>query len=337
MRLWDVHSGECLFILNHDEAVHSVAYAPNSNNIASCSLGKAVQLWDTETGISSYTFTGHSNMISRIVYSPRGDQVASSSDDDTVRLWDVATGDCHHTLTGHEGGVISIAYSPNGEQIASTSEDLTVRIWHVETGACLQTLSGHSGVATRVVYSPQGDLLVTSAHDKSVRLWDTESGQCRATIQVFRYDITDIAWMETTDVNYLVAGCEDGSVWILETVNDGNLCHVRLCWSSGSNGLIVTEADIQDVQGLSQLNKQLLKQRGAVGEPVHRLRENIQKVASMASVVSKLKDQSDTTEEDPASTASASVELLEQWLEQARGPICQEIVAAIVKTIHGYK
>ncbi|KAF9363143.1 Mitochondrial distribution and morphology protein 35 [Mortierella sp. NVP85] len=47
----------------------------------------------------------------------------------------------------------------------------------------------------------------------------------------------------------------------------------------------------------------------------------------MASVVSKLKDQSDTTEEDPASTASASVELLEQWLEQARGPICQEIDA----------
>jgi hypothetical protein len=40
---------------------------------------------------------------------------------------------------------------------------------------------------------------------------------------------------------------------------------------------------------LSQLNKQLLRQRGAIGEPEYLLHEAGKKVATMASVVSRLK------------------------------------------------
>jgi hypothetical protein len=74
-----------------------------------------------------------------------------------------------------------------------------------------------------------------------------------------------------------------------ELMDDGDLYNVRLRWSSMNNGLAVTDAGIQDVQGLSQLNKQLLKQRGAIGEPVHRLRDASRRLTSMVSMVSKLK------------------------------------------------
>ena len=67
---------------------------------------------------------------------------------------------------------------------------------------------------------------------------------------------------------------------------------MRLCWSVTNGLLTVTDASIQDVRGLSRLNKELLKQRGAVGEPQDLLHETSKKIGIMASVVSELKKSS---------------------------------------------
>lgn len=58
-------------------------------------------------------------------------------------------------------------------------------------------------------------------------------------------------------------------------MGDEDQCQLNLVWSSFSttSGLDVKDAIIQDVQELSQVNNQLLKQRGAVGEPADRLHE----------------------------------------------------------------
>jgi hypothetical protein len=74
-----------------------------------------------------------------------------------------------------------------------------------------------------------------------------------------------------------------------------------------------------------------------VGEPANRLGEAGKKVATMASVVSKLKSPTDRAKEDPALEARASVDQLEQWLEHAKDPMYMDIVAAIVKNIRGYQ
>jgi hypothetical protein len=73
----------------------------------------------------------------------------------------------------------------------------------------------------------------------------------------------------------------------------------------------VEDARTKDVVGLSHLNQKLLKQRGAVGEPVNRLREAGKKVATMGSVISKLKstlageEQDSPTSSDPHSAGSS--------------------------------
>ncbi|KAF9347017.1 hypothetical protein BGX34_003465, partial [Mortierella sp. NVP85] len=190
---------------------------------------------------------------------------------------------------GHTDWVVPIVYSPSGDKVASGGKDSTVRIWDVETGACLQAMVGHSKEMDSLVYSPQGDVVVSASDDRTVRLWDVATGQCRAVIQDFSDCVKDTVWIETGDAPCIVTGCQDGSVWMWELMDDGDLYNVRLRWSSMNNGLAVTDADIQDVQGLSQLNKQLLKQRGAIGEPAHRFRDASKRLTSMASMVSKLK------------------------------------------------
>ncbi|KAF9920872.1 hypothetical protein BGZ65_010861, partial [Modicella reniformis] len=78
--------------------------------------------------------------------------------------------------------------------------------------------------------------------------------------------------------------------------------------STNDGVLDVTDASIQDVRGLSRLNEELLKQRGAGGEPYNRLRASIKKVMVMETVVSKFKQSSNKMLQDSYSTAVLTAE-----------------------------
>jgi len=155
-----------------------------------------------------------------------------------------------------------------------------LKLWDDATGECLQTLAGHTKEVTSVVFSPKGDHIVSGSEDKTIRLWSTTSGQCQAVVQDLDTFIRSIEWSAAPGMNYFVAACDDRSVRMWKVVEDGDRCHVRVHWRPVNGELNVTETSIQDVQGLSQLNKQLLEQRGAVGKPLHadRMHETSQNV-----------------------------------------------------------
>jgi hypothetical protein len=141
----------------------------------------------------------------------------------------------------------------------------------------------------------------------------------------------EIAWTESPIASYLVIGCPNGVVGMWQVVADEDQCNVTPLWMTTKGELSVHNATIQDAHGLSQLNNRLLKQRGAVGEPAHRLRDASKKLAAMASVISRLKSLSNETEEDPAFATSASVEQLEKCLYQAKNLVTS------IKSTYGYK
>jgi hypothetical protein len=87
----------------------------------------------------------------------------------------------------------------------------------------------------------------------------------------------------------LITGCDDGSIHKWRLIQEEDQCRVELCWCVTNDSLTTTGASIQDVQGLTPINTRLLKQRGAIGDPVHILRDASNKLVSMASVLSKLK------------------------------------------------
>ncbi len=270
VRLWDVKTGACLHILSgHENYVYSVVYSSQENQLASGSWDNTVRLWDVKTGACLRILSGHKNYVYSVVYSPQENRFASGSSDNTVRLWDVEIGSCLHILSEHTDCVTSVAYSPQGDQLASGSKDNTMRLWDVKTGALLYTLSDHTSPVTSVVFSPSGQQVASCSEDNTVRVWDVSSGQCQAKIQDFSGAVRSIAWKRILDRDYLVTGCADKSVRQWEVRKEGEEYKVVLCWSSAHEILTVMDTFIEGVRGLSRINKQLLKQRGAVGEPFH--------------------------------------------------------------------
>jgi WD40 repeat protein len=242
------------------------------------------------------TLNGHTGGVRSVTYSPDGNRIASGSEDSTIRIWEAGTGECLQILVGHTKWVRDVVYSPQGKQLASAGYDKVIRLWDVASGETCGTLTGHDDRVTFVTYSGQGDLIASGSWDKTVRLWDVATGQCRAEIGNLVGHVLGVAWNSTSDSDEdLVISGGNGSVLKWKVIQEQGDCRVHLLWSATNGTLTMAGASIQDVRGLGVINKVLLKQRRAVGEPENLLRETSKKVATMASVVSKLKASSART------------------------------------------
>jgi WD40 repeat protein len=316
VRIWDTKTGQCGHILfGHTSRVTNIVYSPKGIQVAAIGYDHTIHLWNTESGDSLHVLNGHRGVVRSIVYSPRGDLLASVSDDKTMILWAVESGDCRYILLGHTKSIQIVVFSPQSHQVASGDQSGTIRLWDVVKGECLHTFTDHTGSITSIVYSPKGDQIVSGSEDKTARLWDATSGQCRAVIQNLNSSIRSIAWSPMPDINCFISGCDDGSVCMWKVVDDEGPCRIRWCWRSVNGELVVTDTMIRGVRGLSQLNKQLLKQRGAVGEPFVRERGEVSKVISMVSVVSAFKQTAGETRQDSETSGHLPTGQLEQQEE----------------------
>ena len=234
--------------------------------MASASDDETVRLWNATTGEHLSTLDGHTDGVKVVTYSPDGSLIATGGFDHSIRLWDAGTMTCISILIGYSDWVCDVVFSPRGDQIASAGEGGTVKLWSVATGSSL-VLTGHDKTVHRVAYSLKGDLLASGSWDKTVRLWDVAFGQCQAVVQNFQGNIYGVAWIPSADTtNYLVTGCQDGSVHKWQVTEEEGQHLVYPCWFATNGSLVVAGASIQGVRGLTPSNNRLLKQRGAVCE-----------------------------------------------------------------------
>ncbi|MGO9109284.1 MAG: hypothetical protein ACLP9L_08635 [Thermoguttaceae bacterium] len=157
----------------------SLAFSPDSNALAVCSLSAAVgtaartvNIIDLRTGraMAIGSTAGHS-----VAFSPDGRLLAVGCDNGQIDLWPLdATGAIRPlVLKKHQALVWSLAFSPDGKTLASGGADNNVVIWDVPTGEDLMTFK-HNGMVEALRFSPDGRLLASASHEPSrgsVCLW----------------------------------------------------------------------------------------------------------------------------------------------------------------------
>ena len=69
-----------------------VAFSPDGTLLATASNDHTARIWDTATGTTRTTLTGHTGPVNGVAFSPDGTLLATAAGDGTARIWDTATG-----------------------------------------------------------------------------------------------------------------------------------------------------------------------------------------------------------------------------------------------------
>src|SRR5262249_681696 len=138
IKLWDLATGrEILALRGHLDNILSLAFSPDSTQLASASADHTVHVWDAtplggETGPELLTLRGHGGAVISVAFHPTdARRLASGSADGTVYVWDTLSGHAIHTLPGQ--GARRVAFDPNGGRLATIRADKTVEILDVAT------------------------------------------------------------------------------------------------------------------------------------------------------------------------------------------------------------
>ena len=181
-------------VSGHTNYVSSLAFRPNSYQLASGSGDNTIRIWDVgdrDNLRHVRTLRGHTDTVRSVAWSPDGRTLASGSADGTVRLWNPNNGINFAVLRGHTAAVWSVAWSPDGRILASGSRDKTVRLWDPDTHGTLRVLRwDYNGDVFSVAFHPNGQTLASGSPHIKVHLWDPNTGVLKSKLANARTQLT---------------------------------------------------------------------------------------------------------------------------------------------------
>lgn len=127
-----------------------------------------IKIWDTATGRTLRTLTGHTGKVRSVRFTPDANRIVSGSADATIKVWEVTTGRQVLDIQGwaaREGGIRSVAFSPDGSRIVTGGSEL--RMYDVTTAEEVASwvTEGVASEATEVncvAFGPGNRLAATS-------------------------------------------------------------------------------------------------------------------------------------------------------------------------------
>ncbi|KAF9903177.1 hypothetical protein BX616_001696, partial [Lobosporangium transversale] len=311
-----------------DDVILTIDFSPIGHLIVCGHYHGDVSVWNTQTRQLIGILQGHSTIVRRVVFSPNGRQIASSDNVGRTKVWAAHSGELMYELEdvfessmiyspdsqknaflNHRTGLRVqntekgelcfetkfddyqhwIAFSPSDPQMIVGSQQGSINVVDTESGAVLHTLEGHTEGISAAAYTPDGRYIATSSDDMTVRLWDPRSFRCLAVAPHPGGYPQTLAWNVSEEGYFLVAGSQDASVRMWQVIKEGDRCHYRLKWNTRQTVLYAGSARIQSVAGLSEVERKLLVERGAVDGPAQcpTSQEASNEIMTMASVISK--------------------------------------------------
>jgi WD40 repeat protein len=269
--------------------VYRVAFAPDSQTLATGGRDSVVRLWDVATGQLVRSLPGHpsepryypQDAVGALAFSYDGTRLAAGFGrpglldpgyDQVVKVWDVASWRELRTLTGLKNTVPMLAFAPDDRTLAAACHDRAVRLWSTATWRELRTLRGPAPWQS-VAFSPDGRTLAAGVETVGlIRLWDAALGRMIRDLHGHASGVMDLSFApdgrtlasasmdRTVKLWHLATGRElrtlrgyDGMVFGLAFAPDGR----ALATGGFSDGVRVWEAASFDEVAASQAEQRV--------------------------------------------------------------------------------
>jgi WD40 repeat protein/tRNA A-37 threonylcarbamoyl transferase component Bud32 len=213
-------------LVGHRNAVWSVVFSPDSQQLLTGGDDGTVRLWSVREGRELRQFTGHEGYVLSVALSPDGRRALSAGYDRLVRVWDVETAKELVHLSGHTAKVTSVAFTPDGQSALSGSADQTMRRWDLKTANEVQKFEGHTGEVRFVASLPDGHRALSCGPDRTVRLWDLSNGK-----EIRRYEghAAEVRFCAVTpDGRRALSGGADGTLRLWDIGSGKQLCSLAV-------------------------------------------------------------------------------------------------------------
>ncbi|KAG9071486.1 WD repeats region domain-containing protein [Linnemannia hyalina] len=264
--LWSAYTGALEHTLGgHTEDVRAVAFSPCGRWIAS-SDDLTVRLWDPRSGTSIQVFSCGRVDFRSLSFSSSGAEVALGGNFGTMQVWDVATGKCKKLWV--EASFSFVRYLPWSLQAVSCHGGKGVCLWD-EDGRDYRVILQHSHIAFQHFAFSSCGQWIASVEDDTVHLWRsplevrTQNWDYVLAVEGCLGKIKEIVW-RPYKLEFATADMY-GSTRAWKVVEESGRVLVRLVWGTGGGGgLAVSGSLFDDAIGLNTINRNLLKQRGAI-------------------------------------------------------------------------
>ncbi|MEU9507387.1 protein kinase [Micromonospora sp. NPDC048170] len=266
LRLWDVHSGQCVRTLGgHRRPLHAVDLTPDGRWAVSVCEDESVWFWElTSTrfrrspkGRRLYASPNPPNWGSgdrigelalrvdrtAIRLTPDGRYVLYAGLDGVLRIWDTP-GRRMRTLDEAATGRL-VSTSDDGRWALSVGwrgreqeRERVVRLWDLADGQCRQELAPHESGVTSLCFSADGRYAATGCHGGTIRVWDLGDGRC---VRVLKGGTTPDALSFDAGARLLISGGDGRSIRLWEL--DSGRCLRTFGAHQGGTTLVRLDAD----------------------------------------------------------------------------------------------
>jgi WD40 repeat protein len=231
-------------------AINSVSYLPNSEQLLLGTEDGSVQIGDTEDRGTSQLIWKHpgNEPILAVGASPQGQICAFASDDGKIGIIDMRSRRLLKFLEHGGARIRTLEFSPDGAVLAAGGDDRIVSLWRVPSGKPLKPLAGHTNWVSSIAFSPDGKTIASASYDTKIRVWDLDAQTAPIVLPGHEAPVLSIAF--APDGKRLASAGDDHVIklWNLpamkcQETQDGHAASVNAVAFSPNGELLVSGDD----------------------------------------------------------------------------------------------